>query len=238
MDFGEEVSGTGTLTDPLRGEKYRFDTFETGFTTRHYTADTSADGQTHVCLVLGYQAADGVGEVDPSAIAARVGLAETDGREPQPTYGSDSWPDDWLVNLDQAPPLRWGTIVNGGICYPMSADDISGEYLVRVDDVYATIGWHDETYPSRPFPAVGGSLGTGSTNEAAACQSYTFDDELPIELCSRGVTVELVQQALGLDADGFFGTRTAQALSEYQSQMGLPVTSQIDEATWSALGAG
>ena len=79
--------------------------------------------------------------------------------------------------------------------------------------------------------------GTSSTKEATtSCPEYTYDDELPISVCSYGASVELFQQELGVTADGYFGPQTEAALREFQAEAGLSVDGVMDEATWVALG--
>lgn len=65
---------------------------------------------------------------------------------------------------------------------------------------------------------------------------YTYDNELPISVCSEGESVALFQEALGLEADGYFGPGTQNALTMIQDRAGLPVTRRIDATTWAHLG--
>lgn len=79
----------------------------------------------------------------------------------------------------------------------------------------------------------------GPTDEQApvtSCDSYTYDDELPIEVCSQGLSVQLFQESLGIDADGYFGPGAEEAVRAFQASVGLPVTGVMDAATWAALG--
>lgn len=69
-----------------------------------------------------------------------------------------------------------------------------------------------------------------------SCIDYTYDDELPISVCARGYSVTLFQEALGIEADGYFGPGTQRKVLEFQGRVGLPRTGFIDVATWSALG--
>ncbi len=71
----------------------------------------------------------------------------------------------------------------------------------------------------------------------AGCAEYVYNDSLPISVCSQGFSVELFQEALGLNADGYFGPGTETAVKDFQTQVGLPATGVIDASTWSALGA-
>jgi peptidoglycan hydrolase-like protein with peptidoglycan-binding domain len=77
---------------------------------------------------------------------------------------------------------------------------------------------------------------TSDTDAGSACSDYTYDDELPISVCSKGLSVELFQEALGLPVDGFFGPGTESTIREYQRQESLPVTGVMNAVTWSTIG--
>ncbi len=68
-----------------------------------------------------------------------------------------------------------------------------------------------------PDPTVASIEGEASD---AVCNEYKFDDELPISVCSQGFSVELLQDSLGLTADGFFGPGT-------ESGEGVPAFERI-----------
>ena len=70
----------------------------------------------------------------------------------------------------------------------------------------------------------------------AGCADYYYDDELPIYVCSQGFSVEMFQDSLGLDPDGYFGPGTEVAVRDFQASVGLLATGVIDAATWAALG--
>lgn len=61
------------------------------------------------------------------------------------------------------------------------------------------------------------------------------NDILPIVKCDKGEGVRYVQEILGVEADSYFGNDTFNALIDFQSSNGLPLTGTIDEATWMAL---
>ncbi len=52
---------------------------------------------------------------------------------------------------------------------------------------------------------------------------------------SRGSDVALLQQALGIDADGIFGPATEAAVRELQAEAGLAVDGVVGPRTWSQL---
>jgi peptidoglycan hydrolase-like protein with peptidoglycan-binding domain len=55
---------------------------------------------------------------------------------------------------------------------------------------------------------------------------------------TRGASVALLQQRLGVAADGVFGPGTARAVRSFQRAHGLTADGVVGPATWSALGVG
>jgi len=53
---------------------------------------------------------------------------------------------------------------------------------------------------------------------------------------SRGAWVKMLQEALGVDADGIFGAGTDAALKAYQKQEGLTADGVAGRSTYKALG--
>lgn len=66
-------------------------------------------------------------------------------------------------------------------------------------------------------------------------QTLRANDDLPLVKCDKGEGVRRVQQLLGVEADSYFGNDTFNALITFQAQAGLPVTGEVDAATWRAL---
>jgi murein DD-endopeptidase MepM/ murein hydrolase activator NlpD len=56
-----------------------------------------------------------------------------------------------------------------------------------------------------------------------------------LTLGSTGSAVTLVQKKLGGAATGYFGTKTQQLVSRFQSRHGLPVVGKVGPMTWKAL---
>lgn len=82
-------------------------------------------------------------------------------------------------------------------------------------------------------------MASASTGDVGVvCDDYSYDDELPISVCSRGLSVELAQEQLGLNVDGFFGPGTRAAIEDFQASAGLVVDGVLDVETWRLLGAG
>ena len=69
---------------------------------------------------------------------------------------------------------------------------------------------------------------------------YEFRDFLPLVACTQGFGVTLMQEALiearyTLEADGYFGQSTADAIQDFQAQNGLDPSGEADVETWGAL---
>lgn len=98
-------------------------------------------------------------------------------------------------------------------------------------------------FTADPAGAVSGSASASATPRADTCASYRADYAYPVQLCGRGEAVRLAQAALrsagfDIDADGYFGPHTREALLAFQSQHGLAASGEIDEASWVALTGG
>ncbi len=57
----------------------------------------------------------------------------------------------------------------------------------------------------------------------------------PLRLGARGADVSLLQEKLGLPADGIFGSRTAAAVKQFQRDRELGVDGIVGQRTWAAL---
>jgi peptidoglycan hydrolase-like protein with peptidoglycan-binding domain len=94
--------------------------------------------------------------------------------------------------------------------------------------------------------AVAHAPAPGATGE---CASWTAKDALPVDRCSKDGAKKLVstiQKQLKVEADGYFGSETEKAVTEYQAThdesgktvargKGLEVDGVVGPATWSAL---
>lgn len=79
------------------------------------------------------------------------------------------------------------------------------------------------------------------------CDDYVDAPEsYPVQPCTTGSGVFAIQVALivasdyelELAADGYYGQATARAVADFQRRSDLPVTGEVDRATWLALDAG
>ena len=72
------------------------------------------------------------------------------------------------------------------------------------------------------------------------CADLFEDYDLPLSVCSEGWAVSMAQEALvnqgiGVDIDGQFGSGTQVGVIEYQQLRGLPVTGIVDPQTWAEM---
>ena len=224
------TTGSGTLDDPFDnyGDGLTFDTFQAEFSVRYYPAGRNEQGAAaQVCLVIGYQAADGVAGVEATDLIGRIRLVDSAGNPLEVADESARWPDDMLASLDGADRIVWGYIVRRALCYPANNLPVDTNLLARVDDIHAR-PWFHPGYAMPTAPEL------SADNES--CDVYEYDDQLPISMCANGTSVQLVQDALGVEADGYFGPGTRDALEAFQSSASIAATGEIDAETWRALG--
>jgi len=74
-------------------------------------------------------------------------------------------------------------------------------------------------------------LSAGSSKEAATKPQLAIGSK-------ETAAVKEAQELLGVKVDGIFGTKTKQAVIDYQKANGFPATGVIDTATWTALLGG
>jgi Putative peptidoglycan binding domain len=116
-----------------------------------------------------------------------------------------------------------------GICVTLVAIALAGSAMNNVER---------EPLPIQiPQTAPAVAPNTGSGQSAAPAPSRNPK----LALGANGQEVKRLQQALAvalnrpLPATGYFGPQTQQAVRDFQSAHGLPVTGIVDEATWTAL---
>ena len=54
----------------------------------------------------------------------------------------------------------------------------------------------------------------------------------PFQIGAKGSSVQKIQEALNIDADGSFGPGTDAAVKAFQKKEGMPVTGIVDEETY------
>lgn len=96
------------------------------------------------------------------------------------------------------------------------------------------------------WAALGGDIVAKAEKATGSNDGYTAGDppearsvEPPIlEQGDTGEAVAVVQRALGVEpASGYFGPKTAAAVRDFQSSVGLPTTGTVATWTWKSLGS-
>lgn len=147
--------------------------------------------------------------------------------ELDPILSSDGFVEDepWLL-----PPEARAGLMGNSICFAPGfqfSSTVNGNEANLAD---VAVEW---TYFDRDLFADTGSEASPSSG---SCSTYTYDVSLPIGLCAEGPAVATLQEALGLEADGYFGPGTEQAVRDFQQNAGIAVTGVVDRLDWSFIG--
>jgi peptidoglycan hydrolase-like protein with peptidoglycan-binding domain len=116
-----------------------------------------------------------------------------------------------------------------GTCTPSCAENIAMPVEWYLDHSGSSIL---RPVPPPPPPPVVDPL---------SCDAYSFNDQYPIRRCDEGYAVLQIQYLLvgfgyTVDADGYFGPGTEQAVRDFQRNAGLEVDGLVGPHTWSTLG--
>jgi len=123
---------------------------------------------------------------------------------------------------------------NGGMCVEKTRAYVKNKKGL----LNAVVGWGRPVYAGEENLAL---LSKGSsvipaesvTNKTSAVvEKKEFK---PFKVGSKGETVKKVQELLGVNADGDFGSGTEKAVKVFQKKSSLPVTGIVDQATLKAL---
>ncbi|MFM8626515.1 MAG: peptidoglycan-binding domain-containing protein [Actinomycetota bacterium] len=100
----------------------------------------------------------------------------------------------------------------------------------------SALRWIDETGCPLDESVIEAAINT-------KCESWTPNEQLPLEPCDSGPMVKKMQRALrakgySVDIDGFNGPGTVKALARFQSDAGLQRSGIVDKDTWAALTKG
>ena len=123
---------------------------------------------------------------------------------------------------------------NGGMCVEKTRAYVKNKKGL----LNAVVGWGRPVYAGEENLAL---LSKGSSViPAESVTNKTFavvekKEFKPFKVGSKGETVKKVQELLGVNADGDFGSGTEKAVKVFQKKSSLPVTGIVDQATLKAL---
>ena len=103
----------------------------------------------------------------------------------------------------------------------------------------AVVGWGRPVYVGEEniplLSKAGASAPASSTPQTVAtAEKKQFK---PFKVGSKGESVKKIQELLGINADGDFGSGTEKEVKKFQKSSSLPVTGIVDQATLKALRA-
>jgi hypothetical protein len=99
--------------------------------------------------------------------------------------------------------------------------------------------------PAAPTPTSTTAPATtaATTTTVPRCTYVEADDAYPLRKCDKGPAVRAIQEQINkrgqsIDADGYFGPATEQAVRNFQQAAGLEVDGLVGPDTWAALYTG
>lgn len=109
--------------------------------------------------------------------------------------------------------------------------------------VTATIDRDGTPPPPATAPPPTTTATTAAPTTEARCTYVEADDAFPLRTCDKGPAVAAVQVQINkrgqdIDADGYFGPATEQAVRNFQEAAGLEVDGLVGPETWAALYTG
>ena len=124
---------------------------------------------------------------------------------------------------------------NGGMCVEKTRAYVKNNKKKLVN---AVVGWGRPVYAGEenlPLLSKVGSSDAPSKPSPVAPASAAKKEFKPFKIGAKGASVKIVQQALGLKADGEFGPGTDKAVKAFQKGNGLKVTGIVDAQTFKAI---
>ncbi|MCY4649472.1 MAG: peptidoglycan-binding protein [bacterium] len=154
-----------------------------------------------------------------------------------------------------APPAPTGVAVTGGTAATVSWDPVPSQfapetYTVSVSPAHASPVTVDASQTSAAFGGLSAGveysftvtatnqIGTGPPSAASPPQVVIAENPYPGEPLregSRGESVRVWQEALGIAADGDFGPATAAATRQWQQANGLIADGIVGEGSWNKM---
>jgi hypothetical protein len=127
---------------------------------------------------------------------------------------------------------------NGGMCVLKTRAYVKNNKKKLLN---AVVGWGRPVYAGEEnlplLSKVGSSDVTVKANPTASAGATAPAKKVfkPFKIGAKGTPVKVVQEALGLEADGQFGPGTDKAVKSFQKVNGLKVTGIVDAETFKAI---
>jgi hypothetical protein len=126
---------------------------------------------------------------------------------------------------------------NGGMCVEKTRAYVKNNKPKLIN---AIVGWGRPVYNGEENLPLLSKIGS---SDAAVKPTPTTISSVPavkkvfkpFKIGAKGSSVKKVQEALGLKADGSFGTGTEKAIKNFQAKAKLPVTGIVDLKTYKAI---
>lgn len=120
---------------------------------------------------------------------------------------------------------------NGGMCVEKTRAYVKNNKKKLVN---AVVGWGRPVYTGEENLPLLSKVGSSDVPVKASVPiaSVVKSEFKPFKVGAKGSSVKKIQQALGLTADGDFGTGTDKAVKDFQKKSKLPVTGIVDITTY------
>jgi hypothetical protein len=120
---------------------------------------------------------------------------------------------------------------NGGMCVEKTRAYVKNNKPKLMN---AIVGWGRPVYAGEENLPLLSKVGSSDAPVKASKPATTAAKKefKPFKVGAKGSSVKKVQEALGLTADGDFGSGTDKAVKAFQKKSGLPVTGVVDVTTY------
>jgi hypothetical protein len=124
---------------------------------------------------------------------------------------------------------------NGGMCVEKTRAYVKNKKGI----LNAVVGWGRPVYVGEENIPLLSKAGASAPAKSTPAPVSTVEKKQfkPFKVGSKGESVKKLQELLGINADGDFGSGTEKEVKKFQKASRLPVTGIVDQATLKALRA-